>query len=593
MNIIESKSASVNLEKTLTYTEKNYNIYSKAAPLENLSNLQQEIIRTALNGLSIKKSIATLTNARGHINGSSLNLLLSLGVLYSAEHFIIRIIQHPLFELPLEYVDALIDTAYTLIKQHDIDSANLLTNYLTGVVPYNLKATALALKCSQHSPNRETTEALFSKLSDQDYVLEPALATLRIDYLVENSKVQEAKNFIESFRSLTHLPSVLLEKMTQFYIRAEDLESGRRLLRYWLRNDICYHTQFRTLFRLIESREHARQMIQQIESIDGWYRNPDLIICREGIELHPCFKEAAPACTIDASASMPGLNIASAAPNNVILFCFDGAYRVPALVAILGIIRELPSDRPKPVIALYIPVGEIPFWEKVTLQLINASTPVELRLIHEKIPQLQKNREHYKLLSDRKLPSIAYGRLFAIQLLLNEGYEKLLYLDSDIVVLGDVTPILSLNQLGYPISAVIERPIGIVGQTVNAHKILNKKYFNSGVMLIDLKHVAIKSIIDKAIDFILDPNTTLLFHDQCAINKAVQGYFHPLPEIYNFFLFPGAKPCPPGNVILHFLDSPKPWEAAHRGGSGIAIWRNQWLRAKSDIKRLGLDQLEI
>ena len=38
----------------------------------------------------------------------------------------------PLFELPLEYFDALIDTAHSLIEQHRLDSANFLTNYLIG-----------------------------------------------------------------------------------------------------------------------------------------------------------------------------------------------------------------------------------------------------------------------------------------------------------------------------------------------------------------------------------------------------------------------------------------------------------------------------
>lgn len=592
MNIFKNELTSVNLEKILTYGEKNYRVYANKEPLDSLSHLQLVLIRTALNGLSIKKSTAALHDAQGYLNGSSLTFLLSLGILYKAEQFIIKIVQHPLFELPLEYFDALIDTAHSLIEQHRLDSANFLTNYLKGIAPYNLKATALALKLSLHSMNKEHTDALLSTLSNQDYAFEPALATLKIDYLVEHNNLEEAKSFIESFTNLVHLPSSLLEKMTQFYIRNEDLENGRRLSQHWLRNDICYHRQFRTLSQLIESHQHARQMIQQIESIAGWYRNPDLIICREGLHLHPRFIEGNPASDADVCAPTQNLHTASAAQNNVILFCFDTAYRIPALVAILGVIREFSSDRPKPVIAIFVPEHEIPFWEQIAFHFSTNSDPLTLLIIHENIPPLQKHREHYKHLSERKLPTMAYGRLFAIQHLLNEGYEKLLYLDSDIVVLHDITPVFALHQHGYPISAAIERPVGVVGKTVNTHNILNKKYFNSGVMLIDLKHVATKSIIDTAIAFILDPHIVLPFHDQCAINKAVQGHFHLLPHIYNTFLFPGAKPPKAGTVILHFLDVPKPWEAAHRGGSGITIWRNQWLRAKADMENFAISQLE-
>ncbi|RON40183.1 hypothetical protein BK666_27015 [Pseudomonas frederiksbergensis] len=600
MQVFNSQGAALDLQRFLDITERNYRIYDRGR-LASLSEFETYVIKAALNDASVEVIVSILDKSFGYVNGRTLKSLLSMSLLYGADTFIARIIAHPLFELPIDCIESIVDVASALIDKSDIEHATLLVDYLSRAVTYKLSVKMLELKLCLYVGDREKAENLFSTISEQDYLMQLALAEMRIDFLCENKRVVEARGFIESFTKSSFLPSSLLEKMAQFYILNNELVKARDLLQYWLRSDFSYYSQFQTLLRLVDGVVSAKSVIGIIESIDGWFRYPDLIACREAISLLPCIREEnqpknenlvlAKTVVFDNKSSCPK---AIADKKNVILFCVDKSYRVPALVAILGVIREMHPDSEKPDIALFLPESEMQFWKDISDRLSVFSECPEFVLIHENMPAIQKSREQYRHLCNRQLTTIAYGRLFAVQELSFREYNKILYLDSDIVVLNDVVPMFSMHQLGYPISATIERPVDKVGQAVQIHNIVNKKYFNSGVMLFDLKHPATLTIIEKAIEYVLDPEVDLIFHDQCAINKAVKGHFHPLPEKYNSFFFPGSvSNTATEKVILHFLDSPKPWEIAHRGGSSVAIWKLQWLRAKADCERFGFTTLKL
>jgi lipopolysaccharide biosynthesis glycosyltransferase len=96
---------------------------------------------------------------------------------------------------------------------------------------------------------------------------------------------------------------------------------------------------------------------------------------------------------------------------------------------------------------------------------------------------------------------------------------------------------------------------------------LKGRYFNSGVLRFDLTDPELPGLLDKAIAAAIDPEVTLIFQDQCALNIAFDTKMAELPERFNYFNPPsvsGDGISATDAVIVHFLDRPKPWDSLYR-----------------------------
>lgn len=277
-----------------------------------------------------------------------------------------------------------------------------------------------------------------------------------------------------------------------------------------------------------------------------------------------------------------------------IFFCFDRAYRIPGLVAVMSVIRAVKEGATKPDILIFLPHNEMPFWQGLAKTLAANTRYPKLVIICTTLTAIPASAEYYGFATPRRLPKIVFGRLFAVLELQRLGYARALYLDADTITFDDVTPLFFIHQMGHALSAILERGIGLVLQAIRMHKIANGKYFNSGVMLFDLKHPEILTLIEGAISSIGDPNVTLLFHDQCALNRAASGSFHVLSPRYNSFFLPGMKTPVDMHAcaIVHFIDTPKPWDAKYRG-NGCLVWHQQWQRTSAELCGLGMRDDEI
>ena len=80
---------------------------------------------------------------------------------------------------------------------------------------------------------------------------------------------------------------------------------------------------------------------------------------------------------------------------------------------------------------------------------------------------------------------------------------------------------------------------------------------------------------------IADPNTTLIFHDQCALNIGFCHFFSPLRNEYNSFIRPHDEDVSAG-VIMHFLEQPKPWDPAYPLAV-CRMWYSYWHRLAKHI----------
>lgn len=168
-----------------------------------------------------------------------------------------------------------------------------------------------------------------------------------------------------------------------------------------------------------------------------------------------------------------------------------------------------------------------------------------------------------------------WGKAMYYRLLIPELIEesKVLYLDVDIVVNGPVHEIFETDISSSYLAAVE----AILSDTTSRKRHLNMapeaKYFNSGVMLLNLDKWR-KDKINKKLESFLQFHTQLKSPDQDALNAVINGQWVPLHLKYNYYyrkifkeesLFLNAfgekelKEASENPVIIHYVGSKKPW----------------------------------
>lgn len=189
-----------------------------------------------------------------------------------------------------------------------------------------------------------------------------------------------------------------------------------------------------------------------------------------------------------------------------------------------------------------------------------------------------------------------YGRLLIPDLL---DQDKVLYLDTDLIVETDVLKIPINNFQNFGIGAVGS---GIMQFTLEKRfyqDILklnpNTKTFNSGVLLINndqWRQNKIKQQLHALADKYPDE---LLAADQTLLNAFFAGDFYNLPAKYNVTWYANKKPGIEHDAIFHFVGSPKPWDYFGKYlHTGYQKW-NQYNTAgwsKNVLNRYTADQLK-
>lgn len=168
----------------------------------------------------------------------------------------------------------------------------------------------------------------------------------------------------------------------------------------------------------------------------------------------------------------------------------------------------------------------------------------------------------------------AYYRLFTPHLI-ESDINRILYLDSDLILRSSVDELLALDLEGNVLAA---RPAYETEQIINFAKGLKRSpdipYFNSGVMIIDVAKWREERITEKAIAFAKGSPDQIQFADQCALNHVIGGQFTFLLPAWNVGLsFWDITAAPPPRFveyseivasrsdpkIVHYNGRSKPW----------------------------------
>lgn len=175
-----------------------------------------------------------------------------------------------------------------------------------------------------------------------------------------------------------------------------------------------------------------------------------------------------------------------------------------------------------------------------------------------------------KLPADDRISFAAYLRIMAPDLLAAD-YRRMLYLDADVFYQrGDLHRLLELDLAGRPVGAVrdmiqLRKPDRVPGDFV-PFGLPFGKYFNSGVLLIDVSTWNAQGITAKALDFAAQNALKLLAHDQTALNVTLRGNWAELSLVWNYeyshqtMYFAGSFDV----CFFHFIGRRKPFN--HRYG---------------------------
>jgi lipopolysaccharide biosynthesis glycosyltransferase len=184
---------------------------------------------------------------------------------------------------------------------------------------------------------------------------------------------------------------------------------------------------------------------------------------------------------------------------------------------------------------------------------------LKLKLLTDKFKNISIQIYHVNeeviiyLPTNKIFPLATYFRMLMPIVL--DDLNSLLYLDSDIVCLNNISELTKIDLTDY-ICAVI--------QDIDSDKSLKrlelnkKQYFNSGVMLINIKRWNEQNISEKSFELL--PTRPFLCFDQDVLNIILENKACYLPIKWNCATKWETKDI----VFLHYMAHPKPWYAIYK-----------------------------
>ena len=182
--------------------------------------------------------------------------------------------------------------------------------------------------------------------------------------------------------------------------------------------------------------------------------------------------------------------------------------------------------------------------------------------------------------SNKYLSLAAYNRLLIAELL-PEVCEKAIYLDCDLIIKGDLEQIWQIdlkenyalavqdfwiNSLSAPNGLLNYKDLGLDA---------NAKYFNSGVMVINIKKWREDNIFSRSVDYFTKNKHYVRYHDQDILNALLAEKWSEIDPRWNvtpvIHDYAGWKESPFSEEIynnliqdpwiIHFASEKKPWNS--------------------------------
>ena len=180
---------------------------------------------------------------------------------------------------------------------------------------------------------------------------------------------------------------------------------------------------------------------------------------------------------------------------------------------------------------------------------------------------------YYNICFRKTIPHFSRAMLYSLFLDKYIYKDKVLYLDSDTIINQDISIFYNEDITNYLFGAILDE-----GVTFNyiRHFVQDKKYFNAGILLINLKKYREQEIQSKCIK-LFNSRRTFLYQEQDVLNAIAEGqvkYLHPRYNMQWAALFFKDRPAEfylsnefelteedwENPYIIHYNGIHKPWK---------------------------------
>lgn len=179
-----------------------------------------------------------------------------------------------------------------------------------------------------------------------------------------------------------------------------------------------------------------------------------------------------------------------------------------------------------------------------------------------------------------------YFRLF-LDRLMPKDIDRAIYMDSDILIAGPLEELWATDLTNYAIAAVIDP--GVDDDLSVREKIglaPASRYFNAGVLLIDLRRWRNEKLGERALAFVIGHPERVTWWDQCALNQVLNGWFKELAKEWNFQAHHLRRSEDGKHItvdalreleaakIIHFTGQSKPWHYLNDHPMKSLYWKH-------------------
>ena len=274
-----------------------------------------------------------------------------------------------------------------------------------------------------------------------------------------------------------------------------------------------------------------------------------------------------------------------------IVIITDEGYVLPTLVAITSIVENKADET---FLDFFIVTPGLSENSSLSFSIFKSDS-VHISFIHEPIDEFKAMHKN----PDAKFGGSTHADLikFRLPYLINE-YDKLLYLDGDIIVKEDLSTLYAYDVKDYYVAAVIDTCV-LNSDNKHTYSHCVENYFNAGIMLMNLEKMRKDKISEKLIAKKKEINDPQLFL-QSTLNLVFDGKVRPLPLRFNVYYdglirikskytidqlnekydarYTSIQDIASDAAIIHYCAKKKPWFAADLSLS--SEWYDYFLRLK-------------
>lgn len=270
-----------------------------------------------------------------------------------------------------------------------------------------------------------------------------------------------------------------------------------------------------------------------------------------------------------------------------LLLTLDENYLLPCKVMLDSLFASNPQEKD---VTVYLLHSAIPGGKLAELEAFCAAFGAKLIPVAVE-PTLFENAP-----TSKRYPKEMYYRLLS-PLILPRQVERVLYLDPDMLIINPLRPLWEQNLGGNVFAAASHTGLTEMANEINQRRLdTEHEYFNSGVMLIDLKAARDLVTAEDVFRCVSEHEKELILPDQDVFNMLYGKQTLPVEDVlWNYDVRNYAKYLirssgshdlnwvMDNTAVLHFCGKNKPWHADYKNPFGMLYLHYQNLT----LRKLG------